>query len=149
MSTLKKSSENICEFVFFRLWTIIFCYLGVFAQNVAFIKKNPFCERIFWEQSWLEQTPPTGFLDLFLIFKIFVLHICIYLGNLGVEGAMCKILELYDQNLWRYYFSNNALWGRCKMGSKVANFDWLFFHGFLSLSSKILHIAPSTPKKPK
>ena len=23
------------------------------------------------------------------------------MGNLGVEGAMCKILELYDQNPWR------------------------------------------------
>ena len=33
----------------------------------------------FWDQSWLAQTPPTGFMDLFLIFQIFVFYICIYL----------------------------------------------------------------------
>ena len=50
-------------------------------------------------------------MDLFLIFQIFVFHICIYLGNWGVEGAMCNILELLDQNPWR----NNL--------SKLGTFD--------------------------
>ena len=51
--------------------------------------------------------------------------------------------ETYNSN------GSNALWGRCKMESKVPNFDKLFLHGFWSRSSKILHIAPSTPQLPK
>ena len=65
-------------------------YLGVFAQNVPFTEMIFFCERVFWDQSWLEQRPPTVFLYLFLTPQILVLHICIHLGNWGVEWAMCK-----------------------------------------------------------
>ena len=37
-------------------------------------------------------------------------------------------------NIWSYYrvIAYNALWGRCKIGSKVANFDTLFLHKFWS-----------------
>ena len=102
----KKTSKNsnFSDFV---------CHF-LFAQNVPFIKKISFCKRFFWDQSWLEQTPPTGFLDFFLIFKIFVFDICIYLKNWGVEGAMCKISEFWDRNWQRNNFS------------KLATFDPIF-----------------------
>ena len=57
----------------------------------------------------LRKQPQEVFFYLFLIF-----HICIYSGNWGVEGAMCQILELLDQNLWR----NNL--------SKLATFNSIF-----------------------
>ena len=42
------------------------------------------------------------------IFLIFVFNICIYLGNWGVKGAMCKILEFFDQNCQRHNLSQLA-----------------------------------------
>ena len=41
----------------------------------------------------------------------YVFHICIYLRNWGVEGAMCKILEFLDQH------------PQTKILSKLATFD--------------------------
>ena len=40
---LRKNSKNS----YFSDFECIFCYLGVFAQNVPFIKKNSSCKRIF------------------------------------------------------------------------------------------------------
>ena len=74
---------------------------GVFAQDKIGLEKIILQKGFFWDQSWLETTPPTGFLDFSPVFQIFVFHICIYLGYWGVEGAMFKILVLYDKNPWR------------------------------------------------
>ena len=38
------------------------------------------------------------FKQFFGFFQIFVFNICISLGNWGVKGAICKILEILDQN---------------------------------------------------
>ena len=92
----------------FQTLNHFFCYLGVLSQNAPFIKKILFARGIFWDQSWLEQTPPTGFLDFFLIYQIFVFNICIYSGNWGVEGAVCKILELWGQHPRRNNLSKSA-----------------------------------------
>ena len=58
-----------------------------------------------------------------------------------VTVAMYRHYILYSICI-RVAFS--ALWGRCKIRSKVVNFDQLFLHGFLSQSSKIFNIALST-----
>ena len=47
----------------------------------------------------------------FFFVEIFVFNICIYLGKWGVEGAMCKILELLDQHPQRNYLSKLATFG--------------------------------------
>ena len=83
-----------------------FLLFGGVCAKCPFYKKEFFLREDFFETNLdLRKHPPTGFLDLFLIFQIFVFHICIYLGNWGVEGAICNILELLDQNPWR----NNLL----------------------------------------
>ena len=56
----------------------------------------------------LRKHPQQVFLILLLFVKYLFFHICFYLGYLGVEGAMCKILELYDQNPWTNYWSKMA-----------------------------------------
>merc|ERR1712126_513686 len=66
-STLEKSSENICEFLFSRHRTLFF-YFGVFPQKVLFLKKIYFAERFLLR---LEETSPTGFF-LFLPKKILI-----------------------------------------------------------------------------
>ena len=88
LSTLKKSSEIFCEFILFSLG---FCYLGVFTQNVP-----------------LKSHFGSGF---FQTFPMFLFHI-FCLGYWGVRGAECKILKLFDKNLWK----NNLL--------KLATFDF-------------------------
>ena len=103
---------------FFAIWGCL--------RKMFLLKRRILLARgFFWDQSWLAQTPPTGFLDLFLIFQIFVVHICIYLGNWGVEGAMCKILELYDQNPWRNNFP------------KLATFDHILQRPHSALHRKV------------
>ena len=111
---IEKTSKNsifsdfVCHFLLFG---------GVFSKCPFYKKIFLFGRGFFKGQSWLEKTPPgapTGFLDFFLIFQIFVFNICIYLGNWGVKGAMCKILEILDQNWQR----NNL--------SKLATFDPIF-----------------------
>ena len=97
---------------------------GLCAKCPFYNKKVIFTRGIFWDQPWLAQTPPTGFLDFFLIFQIFVFHICFYLGYLGVEGSMCKILELYDQNPWR----NNL--------SKLLTFDPILQWPYSALAAR-------------
>ena len=70
MSTLEKSSENICEFLFFRLRTH-FLLFGVVSSTGAFSKKRFILPRGFlWDQSWLEETPPTGFFVIFSPFFV-------------------------------------------------------------------------------
>ena len=65
-------------------------------------------------------------MDLFHTFQIFVFNICIKLGNWGVERAMCKILELYDQNPWRNNFP------------KLATFDPILQQPHSALSASLI-----------
>ena len=65
-----KNPVKIFVNLFFSDFEPFFSYLGVFAQNVPFIKKISFARGIFWDQSWLAQTPPTGF----LLFKNIIFH---------------------------------------------------------------------------
>ena len=51
----------------------------------------------FWDQSWLEQTPRTGFFHFFLFKKYIFVNICIYLDFWGVKAALCKIWEILGQ----------------------------------------------------
>ena len=67
-------------------------------------------------------------MDLFLIFQIFVFHSCIYLGNWGVQGAMCQVLELLDQNPWR----NNL--------SKLATFESILQRPHIAMSVLNVHL---------
>ena len=50
---------------------------------------------VFHGHDWCPKNPIT---KRIIVCKI---DICSYLGYWGVEGAMCKILELYDKNPWR------------------------------------------------
>ena len=68
------------------------------------------CEKYFLQSISIANTP-NRFVGFFLICQIYAFHICIYLRNWGVEGAMCKFLEFLDQHPQR----NNL--------SKLATFD--------------------------
>ena len=69
----------------------------------------------FWDQSWLEKTPPkVFFLQFFLFKKIIFVNICIDLGFWGVKAGLSKIWEILGQNPLR----NNL--------SKLTTFDPVF-----------------------
>ena len=100
--------------LYFSDFEAFFLLLGGVCAKCPFYKKEFFLREDIFETNLDLRKPPTGCLDLFLVFQIFVFHICIYLGNWGVQGAMCQILELLDQNPWR----NNL--------SKLATFNSIF-----------------------
>ena len=75
-----------------------FCYLGVFAQNVPFIKRNSSYERIFLRPILTCANTPNRFYGFISNFSNICFPYLYLFGNWGVEGAMCKILELCDQN---------------------------------------------------
>ena len=54
--------------------------------------------RTVFQQQSLGLRPSNTFLDLFQFFLVFVFNICFSLGNWGVKEAICKILEILDQN---------------------------------------------------
>ena len=101
-----------------------FCYLGVFAQNVPFIKRNSSYERIFLRPILTCANTPNRFYGFISNFSNICFPYLYLFGNWGVEGAMCKILELCDQNPRR----NN--W------SKLGTFDSILQrpHSALSVS---------------
>ena len=71
MSTLEKSSENICEFLFFRLRTH-FLLFGVVFSTGAFLKKDLFCPEVSFETNldWRKH-PLQVFFYFFSIFSSF------------------------------------------------------------------------------
>ena len=92
MSTLEKSATNICWICIFQTLNPFCCYLGVFAQNVSFIKNYSFSKNFFETNLDLRKHLQKVFVDLFQIF----------------QWALCQILELLDQNPWRYNLSKLA-----------------------------------------
>ena len=76
-------SKNLVKYLWiyiFQTLNLFFCYLGVFTQNVPFIKTNSFGESFFWSPILTCVNTPNRFFGFFLICKIFVLNICVYLG---------------------------------------------------------------------
>ena len=110
---LKKYSENH-----------FYCYLGVSAQNVPFIEMNYFCQRNLLRPILTWANTPNGFFGFISHFSNISFPYLYFLGNRGVEGAMCKILELYDQNPWR----NNL--------SKLLTFDPILQWPYSALAAR-------------
>ena len=112
LNLLSKNWKTSKNSIFFRLCMLFFAVWGCLLKMSLLL--DFFCKRFFWDQSWLEKTPPTSSLDFFQIFWIVVFDICIYLRNWGVKVAMWKISECLNQN-----------WQRNKL-SKLATFEPIF-----------------------
>ena len=71
----------------FQTLNFFFCYLGVFAQNVPFIKQNQFCERIILRPILTCANTPNRFFGLISHFSnINFQHLYLF-GKLGSWGS--------------------------------------------------------------
>ena len=95
MSTLEKSCENICEFVFFRLWTIFLLFGGVCAK-CSFYKEEFFLQEDFFETNLDLRKHPQ---QVFWIFSLFFKHMCsifVFICVFGELRELCaKILNFW------------------------------------------------------
>ena len=114
----------------------LFCYLGVFAQNVCFIKKVPSLLREdFFD---LSKHPQQTFWTFFAYSTNICFQNLYFLDKWGVEGVICKHFE----PLAHYPQRNNM--------SKLATFDPIFqlpHSAMIAPSFRGLHLQLHLEKK--